>query len=76
MPECRLISCDVSQLAFLGLAVLVSAIGITILWLRQRRPQLLEFGIDRFSREREALALSTTTTAQVVRARSRSGRSV
>ncbi len=47
---------NVSQLAFLAIALLLSVVGVTLLWLRQRRPQSTEFGIEQFSRGIQALA--------------------
>jgi hypothetical protein len=46
-----------SALAFLLVAVAISAIGSLILWLTHRqRPPSIESGIDEFSRELRALA--------------------
>lgn len=45
-----------SNLLYLLVAVLLSAVGCTFLWLRHRKPQNLESGIDEFSRELRALA--------------------
>jgi hypothetical protein len=46
----------VSELAYLGLVVVVSAIGSSILWFRHRKPQSLESGVEEFSRGLSALA--------------------
>jgi hypothetical protein len=46
----------VSELAYLGVAVLVSAIGSWILWFRYQKPQSLESGVEEFSRGLSALA--------------------
>ena len=45
-----------SSLLYLLVAVALSAIGCTLLWLRHRKPRRLEAGIDEFSRELRALA--------------------
>ena len=45
-----------SNLLYLALAVVLSAIGCLILWLRHRKPRSLEYGIDAFHRELRALA--------------------
>lgn len=44
------------NLAFLGVAVVVSVVGVTVLWLVRRKPRSMEAGIRAFSRELEALA--------------------
>jgi hypothetical protein len=46
----------VSNLLFLGLAVVFTAIGCTVIWLRQRKPGGVDDGIDAFKRELNALA--------------------
>jgi len=46
----------VTSLLYLLIAVVLSALGSLILWLRHRRPTSLESGIDSFSRELKALA--------------------
>jgi hypothetical protein len=46
----------VSALVFLGVALLVSLIGIAIMALRARQPTSLESGIDAFKREMDALS--------------------
>ena len=45
-----------SALIFLGVALLVSLIGIGIMALRARQPTSLESGIDAFKREMQALS--------------------
>ena len=45
-----------SNLLFLGLAVLFTAVGCTVIWLRQRKPTGVDTGIDAFKRELQALA--------------------
>jgi hypothetical protein len=45
-----------SALVFLGVALLVSLIGIGIMALRARQPTSLESGIDAFKREMNALS--------------------
>ena len=45
-----------SNLLFLGLAVAITAVGCTVIWLRQRKPGGVDTGIDAFKRELEALA--------------------
>jgi hypothetical protein len=45
----------VSALIFLGVAVVVSLVGIAIMALRARQPTSLESGIDAFKREMRAL---------------------
>jgi hypothetical protein len=46
----------VSALAFLAIAVVVSVVGCTVLWLRHRPSSSVESGIDSFRREMQALA--------------------
>jgi hypothetical protein len=46
----------VSALVFLGVAVLISLVGIGIMALRARQPTSLESGIDAFKREMQALS--------------------
>jgi hypothetical protein len=38
------------------LAVVFTAVGCTVIWLRQRKPSGVDTGIDAFKRELEALA--------------------
>ncbi|MGH9184943.1 MAG: hypothetical protein ACRD0U_03855 [Acidimicrobiales bacterium] len=45
-----------SALVFLLLAVVVSLVGWAVLVLRHRRPNSLEWGIDEFKREMQALS--------------------
>ena len=45
-----------SALIFLGVALLVSLVGIAIMALRARQPTSLESGIDAFKREMAALS--------------------
>lgn len=45
-----------SNLIYLGLAAIFTAVGCTIIWLRQRKPTGVDTGIDAFRRELEALA--------------------
>jgi hypothetical protein len=47
-----------SNLAYLGIAVVISLIGFFVLWLRHRRPQSMEHSMRAFSRELDALAPS------------------
>ena len=43
-------------LAFLLIAVIVSAIGVLVLWLRNRDSASVDSGVDEFRREMRALA--------------------
>ena len=45
-----------SNLVYLGLAVGISLVGCTVLWLRNRRPRSMEHSIKEFTRELDALA--------------------
>ncbi|MDQ4132422.1 MAG: hypothetical protein M3179_04260 [Actinomycetota bacterium] len=45
-----------SNLIWLGIAVVLSLIGWTVLWLRNRRPRSTEASVREFSKELEALA--------------------
>ncbi len=45
-----------SGLVFLLMALLVSVIGLGVLWVRQRKPTSLDHGITDFQREMRALA--------------------
>ena len=45
-----------AAVAFLLLAVVISAIGVTVLYLRNRPPTSFDASIDNFRREMEALA--------------------
>jgi hypothetical protein len=46
----------VANLIYLVGAVVVSAVLCVVLWLRNRKPQSIEWGIDSFQRELRALA--------------------
>jgi hypothetical protein len=46
----------VSGLVFLLMALLVSVIGLALLYVRQRKPTSLDHGITEFQREMRALA--------------------
>ena len=45
-----------SNLAYLGLAVGLSVIGLLVLWLVRHRPRSMEAGMEAFNRELQALA--------------------
>ena len=45
-----------NALGFLALAVIISAVGFVVLYLRSRQPTSLESGIDAFQREMHALS--------------------
>ncbi|MHB8669338.1 MAG: hypothetical protein ACYDAD_02065 [Acidimicrobiales bacterium] len=45
-----------SNLAFLGLALVLSAVGCGGLWLRHRKPSTMEAQMDAFARELRAMA--------------------
>ena len=45
-----------SALAFLFIAVVISAVGTAIYLIRNRRPTSMEYGVDAFRREMDALA--------------------
>ena len=45
-----------SNLAYLGLAVGLSVVGLLGLWLARRRPRSMQAGMEAFSRELQALA--------------------
>lgn len=45
-----------SNLAYLGIALVISLFGCLILWLRTRRPRSMEHSMKEFSRELDALA--------------------
>ena len=47
---------SVAAVAFLLLAVVISAVGLTVLYLRNRPPTSFDASIDNFRREMEALA--------------------
>jgi hypothetical protein len=46
----------VAAVAFLLLAVVIAAVGVTVLYLRNRPPSSFDASIDNFRREMEALA--------------------
>jgi len=46
----------VSNLLYLGIAILFSVIGGAVLYLRNRKPTSLNHGIEEFQRELKALA--------------------
>ncbi len=45
-----------AAVAFLLIAVVISAVGLTVLYVRNRPPTSLDASIDSFRREMEALA--------------------
>ena len=45
-----------AAVAFLLIAVVISAVGLTVLYLRNRPPTTFDASIDNFRREMEALA--------------------
>ncbi|HET7490141.1 MAG TPA: hypothetical protein VFJ85_19615 [Acidimicrobiales bacterium] len=45
-----------SNLLYLAVALVLSALGSLVLWLRHRRPRSMEYGVDEFQRELKALA--------------------
>ena len=45
-----------SGLVYLGIVVVLSVVGCTVLWLRNRRPRSMEHSIKEFTRELDALA--------------------
>jgi len=46
----------VTNLVYLGIAVVLSLLGSLVLWLRHRKPRSMEAHMQRFARELEALA--------------------
>jgi hypothetical protein len=46
----------VTNLVYLGIAVVLSMLGSLVLWLRHRKPRSMEAHMQRFARELEALA--------------------
>ena len=48
-----------SNLLYLGIAVVLSVGGILLIWARNRRPTSLESGIEDFRRELKALSPET-----------------
>ena len=45
-----------TNLLYLGIAVLLSLVGSLVLWLRNRQPRSMEAGMRDFARELQALA--------------------
>jgi hypothetical protein len=45
-----------SNLLYLGIAVVLSVLGVLVLWFRTRRPRSMNAHIAEFARELEALA--------------------
>jgi hypothetical protein len=45
-----------SGLAFLLIVVLVSTVGIVVLWMRNRGPTSIDYGVEEFRREMNALS--------------------
>ena len=45
-----------SNLLYLGIAIVISGLAILVLWYRNRKPRSLESGIEEFHRELRALA--------------------
>ncbi|MBV8159430.1 MAG: hypothetical protein JO265_00755 [Acidimicrobiia bacterium] len=45
-----------TNLVYLGIAVVLSALGSLVLWMRHRKPRSMEAHMQRFARELEALA--------------------
>ena len=45
-----------TNLVYLGIAVVLSMLGSLVLWLRHRKPRSMEAHMQRFARELEALA--------------------
>ena len=45
-----------TNLIYLGIAVLLSLVGSFVLWLRSRQPRSMEAGMREFARELQALA--------------------
>jgi hypothetical protein len=44
------------NLLFLGFAAMFTAVGCTVIWLRQRKPTGVDTSVDAFKRELQALA--------------------
>ena len=53
-----------SALAYLGIAVGLSVLGLLVLSLARRRPRSMQSGMETFSRELRALAPLDTTAAR------------
>ncbi len=49
-----------NELAYLGVAVIISVAGSVVVWFRQRQPRSLESGVAQFSRGLAALAAKDT----------------
>lgn len=45
-----------TNLLYVGLAIVISGVAIFVLWYRNRKPRSLESGIEEFQRELRALA--------------------
>ena len=45
-----------TNLLYLGIAIVISGLAILVLWYRNRKPRSLESGIEEFQRELRALA--------------------
>ena len=45
-----------TNLLYLGIAILLSLVGSFVLWLRSRQPRSMEAGMREFARELQALA--------------------
>ena len=61
-----------TNLVYLGMAVVLSLVGCTVLWLRNRRPRSMEHSIKEFSRELHALAPDGLSEEAARRPRARS----
>jgi hypothetical protein len=46
----------VTNLVYLGIAVVLSMLGCLVLWLRHRKPRSMEAHMQQFARELDALA--------------------
>jgi uncharacterized iron-regulated membrane protein len=62
----------IGNLAFLGLAVVLSVVGCLVLWMRRRKPKSMEATVREFARELAALA--PETPSDDARSRLRRGR--
>ena len=56
-----------SNLAYLGLALVISLAGFFVLWLRNRRPQSMEHSMREFTKELDALAPDAPPPARPTR---------
>ena len=45
-----------TNLLYLGIAIVISGLAILVLWYRNRKPRSLQSGIEEFQRELRALA--------------------